>query len=282
MKSYLNLKTTSFLAIFCCLIAGNMYAQVGINTTNPRGQLDIVNPAGTTAGVVLPVVSLTASNVQSPITNPHPSQSAILDGTVVYNTNTTNTGNNDVVPGMYVWDGSNWIPQFQRRQHYLDESSLGFRTRSRSSGGVRYTEIIANTTFTADYTGNYIIKIRGNFGGGGAEVPNGGSEGYLNVARQRGYFELTWNGVNEQLYGTTYSTAYDGSVGATNYFAIWQEFAAQKLVNLTAGASITYRLRWAQYLAPEFVGNASGSTSSGRGYVAYDIPCTVEIIYVGE
>lgn len=279
MKLYPNLKLVAFCASMCCVFAGELMAQVGINTTDPKGILDVNSP-GNDQGVVLPVVALTASNVAAPVTNP--AGGSILAGTVVYNTTTTALGNNDVSPGMYVWDGSNWIPQFPKRQHYLDESSLGFRTQSTTSGGYRYTTIIGDTNFTAEYTGLYLIKIRVNFGGGGAEAPNGGSEGNLNIARQRGIFQFRWNGVYDDLYGTTYSTAYDGSVGTTNYFAIWQEFSAQKLVSLTAGSTHTYRLRWGQNLAPEFEGDAYGSSSAGRGYVAYDIPCTVEIIYVGE
>jgi len=92
------------------LFSINLNAQVGIGTTTPRGALDV--PAGANNyGVVLPVVSLTATNVATPVTNPQ--GGTIVSGTTVINSNST-SGTYGVILGIYVWDGASWISQFHK------------------------------------------------------------------------------------------------------------------------------------------------------------------------
>jgi hypothetical protein len=255
----------------------SILAQVGINTTTPNGILDINS---TTTGFVLPRVVLTSTIVQAPVLNPQ--TGSIPVGTTVYNTNTTSTGTNDVSPGMYVWDGSKWAIEFTRKQAFLYESNTGIRTTS--TGGFSNISGLVNQSFTANFTGYYKILLTVNYGGGGAKVPkkSGGSQsqGYLNIARQSGTFRLNFGGTNYDIPVHSYSTAYEPAVSATNYFAIWQEFSSIFYVYLNAGDVRNFTLSFDQNAAPEFISNGDGST--GRGYVAYDIPCTVEIIYEGD
>ena len=86
------------LAIICCPIFS--HAQVGIGTTNPdpSAKLDI---SASDKGILIPRVSLTASNAEGPITTP-------LTGLLVYNAATV-TGTTGVTPGFYFWDGSGWV-----------------------------------------------------------------------------------------------------------------------------------------------------------------------------
>ena len=261
------------------MISQSLWAQTGINTTTPNGALDINSQ---TSGVVLPRVALTATNVMAPVTNPQ--TGAIPAGTTVYNTNSTFTGSNDVSPGMYTWDGSNWITQFNRKQSELFESSLAIRPTS--SGGFENVTGLTGRSFTADFTGEYRVIIHVNFGGGDAKVPvtsgppGGRSDGALNVARQSGTFRLAFDGVNYDIPAYCYSTAYDSGVGATNYFAIWEQFSTVFYTTFDAGETINFSMTFDQDPAPEFVND--GNSGGGRGYIAYDIPCTVEITYVGD
>lgn len=73
-------------------------AQVGIGTTTPNAALDVDS---NTDGVLIPRVSLTATNIATVIT---PTISEL-----VYNNNTSAAGPNQVTPGFYYWDGSLWI-----------------------------------------------------------------------------------------------------------------------------------------------------------------------------
>jgi hypothetical protein len=75
-------------------------AQVGIGTTTPNSsaQLDV---SSTSKGFLPPRVSLTASNVASPITSP-------ATGLLIYNLATAGSYPNNVTPGYYYWNGSKW------------------------------------------------------------------------------------------------------------------------------------------------------------------------------
>ncbi|QIE60279.1 hypothetical protein G5B37_12115 [Rasiella rasia] len=285
------LKTTykfCFISLALLLLTPMAFSQVGINTTNPEGILDVYNDPVPVPkyGLVLPRVSLTATNVMAPVTNPKAGVTAIPVGTTVFNTNVSATGTNDVTIGIYSWDGTQWIPQFNQEQSELFESDT-FSLRSRSDTNLTVTGI-NGSSFTADYTGMYRIRVSVNYGGGGAKVPNEGSggsrsDGRLNIARQSGTFTLTLGSDTYNFPVHSYSTSYDSRVGATNYFAIWQEFNSTFYKEYTENEVVNMTMIFDQDPATEFVdegGNAS--FSSGRGYVAYDIPCTVEITYIGE
>jgi hypothetical protein len=91
-----------FIFIFFVLvIALNTNAQTGIGTTSPSAsaRLDV---SATDKGFLPPRVALTAINSSGPITSP-------ATGLFVYNTATTGTAPNNVVPGYYYWNGSSWV-----------------------------------------------------------------------------------------------------------------------------------------------------------------------------
>lgn len=78
--------------------SGISNAQVGIGTTTPQGALDVTSA---TDGLLIPRISLTATNVAT-VTTPTTSE-------IVYNTNTSAAGPNQVTPGFYYWNGALWV-----------------------------------------------------------------------------------------------------------------------------------------------------------------------------
>jgi hypothetical protein len=92
------------LQLFLLFFVSISFAQVGIGTTTPNGALDVTS---TTQGFLLPRVELTASNVTAPVVNP--TGGALANGTLVYNTATAGVFPNNVLPGYYYWNGSQWI-----------------------------------------------------------------------------------------------------------------------------------------------------------------------------
>ena len=91
------MKTT--ITIFILLL--NTYfinAQVGIDNTNPQAALDITS---TNDGLLIPRVALT-NTITATVITPTTSE-------LVYNTATSGTAPNNVIPGFYYWDGSQWV-----------------------------------------------------------------------------------------------------------------------------------------------------------------------------
>lgn len=97
-----NMKTT-VLAI--CLLGSVNFAynqnNVGIGTTTPDASsaLDI---EATDQGLLVPRIALLATNNNNPVAAPATSL-------LVYNTATAGVAPNDVTPGYYFWDGTQWV-----------------------------------------------------------------------------------------------------------------------------------------------------------------------------
>ena len=93
-------------------------AQVGIGTTTPNGALEVnanlPSPSTNLAGLLPPNVSLSGLNTNNTTTagvsiiNPN-GGGLPANGTIVYNTNTSAPGTNQVTPGYYFWQGTGWI-----------------------------------------------------------------------------------------------------------------------------------------------------------------------------
>ena len=92
------------LTLITIIAFTSLYAQVGVGTTTPNGALDVNS---STNGLIPPRVALTATNVAAPVVNPQ--GGALVPGTLVWNTATAGTIPNNVIPGMYYWDGTRWI-----------------------------------------------------------------------------------------------------------------------------------------------------------------------------
>lgn len=81
-----------------------IFSQVGIGTTTPNAALDITS---SNQGFLTPRVALSATNVTAPVVNP--AGGSLTTSTLVYNTATAGTYPNNVIPGYYYWDGSQWV-----------------------------------------------------------------------------------------------------------------------------------------------------------------------------
>ena len=91
------------------LFASTANAQTGIGTTTPNAsaKLDITS---TNKGFLPPRVALTAANVFAPVTGlSGTTELATAAGLLIYNTATSGTTPNNVVPGYYYWNGTAWI-----------------------------------------------------------------------------------------------------------------------------------------------------------------------------
>ncbi|MEZ4858331.1 MAG: hypothetical protein R2781_05930 [Flavobacteriaceae bacterium] len=257
--------------LFVFLISFATQAQVGVGTTAPKGALDVQS---NTYGVVYPTVALTSTIIELPVDNPIADDLAI--GTTVYNTNSTNTGANDVHPGIYTWDGTKWVADFFKRQSQLYQQA----TVLRSASNLGFQDVpglgfLSFNSFTAEYTGLYKIEVKANFGGG--RVNTGVN---VNTAMIEGQFRFVFGTDNYTFTTKAYSTYNSHISGGTHYVNRWKETYITKYVALTAGVTYPLYLQFDQYNAPDF--QFLGNLGNGLGYVGSEIPCFIEITYIDE
>jgi len=243
-------------------ISSISFAQVGINTTDPKGIIDFNS---STLGVVYPNVALLGTDDATTVINPQ--GGPIVEGTVVYNTNTTNTGLiTDIYPGIYVWNGSEWVVHYKKRQSELYNQTAVLRTDANFAGG--YQDIpglgISDAkTFTAKYSGLYRIEVRANFAGGRTATNNS-----IFVSQAKGMFRFLFNGT-PYSFDTTAFSAFSSYIGSGTYFeGIFKESYETNYVTLTAGTTYPFSLSFDAYDSPGFLGNGS----------AYNPPTAVDLI----
>lgn len=256
------------------LFSNLIFAQVGIGTSSPQGILDIDSSI---YGVVYPSVELTTTTDAAPVVNPQ--GGTIEVGTTIYNTNETFTGANDVEPGIYSWDGTQWVTHFFKRQSELFEQTTSLR--SASSAGwedIPGLGVAAANTFTAEYSGLYKIEVKVNYGGG--DMKTSGTISDVHVGLAEGDFRFIFNAVTHNINVKSYSTYNANISSGTFYSNVWIESYKTIYINLTAGTTYPLTLEFDQATANGFEGN--GNSGTGLGYIGDGIPCFAEFTYLDE
>lgn len=253
-------------------------AQVAIGKTDPEGMLDLQN--NNSIGLVFPKVALTASNVAAPVINPNGGN--LVEGTVVFNTNVTNTGANDVSPGIYAWNGKQWNPQYLREQsEKFEQSPLDIRTETgstaynnASSDWMEVDGLEDGSSFTPKYTGTYRIETNFNFGAGKIKPP---SSGKMSMATQEGLFRLTFDGTPYIVYTHSYSL-YNADLGYYDQFR--HDTSQVFFINLTAGQAYPFKVEIDIFVSNLEDFEDAGNSGDSRGHVGIDKPCTVEFTFI--
>ena len=282
-KHFLTLVTP--LILIQCITA-----QVGIGTTLPQGALDLKT---TTTGLVYPKVALTSTTVQAPVINP--TGPNLEPGTVVYNTGYTQTGTNDVTPGLYVWDGSKWAPQFIREEYVRFEQNKGFgnpyacqRIPFGFNGPVDGLAI-GDNSFTPKYSGFYKIKVSTSFGGGEFTDISASTDNNLSTGTSEGdfFFNLSGPGVSitdsdGRVYTHSYSTYNKNNSLVLKYDVVTLDSYIVFIKRLRAGQPYNFNLRMESYNTSSSSGFVNNGTSgNGLHHIGHDIPCSVEFTYLG-
>ncbi len=272
------LKYISKVLITCIVMGFSIsasIAQVGIGTVTPEGVLDLNDDSGTNKyGLVLPRVALSRTDVAPPIVDPDPTAApgTLPVGTVVYNTVTTNFGGYSVYPGIYMWDGVDWINEFPKKNaEIFKQDNSGGALRTVTTGSYQNILGLLNRTFTPAYSGTYKIEVSVNWGGG--YVLNSGFG--TDVAVMTGVFKFTFDGVDEFIPAHTWSGRHGGG---TQYYDIWEQSTVVYYKELVANTPYSLSLRFDQTVADGFEDN--GNTNTGRGWLGGDIPCTVEFVFL--
>ena len=267
------------VAVIFLLATTSSFAQMGIGTLAPEGMLDIQNSNST--GFIYPRVALTSTAVAAPVINPN--GGGLAEGTVVFNTSTTTTGLNDVTPGVYVWDSTQWIPQYLREDAALFEQfPLDFRTvtgdTSYNTGSSDWADVpglgVGVNTFTPKYTGTYKIKTSFNFGTGKIILPGTGD---IMMGTMEGLIRLTFDGTPHLTYTHSYGL-YNGSIGFGTFYDQFKHDSSYIIyVNLVAGQAYDFSLEVDIFVANH--AENGGNSGDGRGHVGIGVPCTVEFTF---
>lgn len=262
MKTTLKFSTCALLLFLTTLTK----AQVGVGTTAPKAALDITS---NTNGLLIPRIALTATNVAAPVVNPATGNNVLEVGTIVFNTATT-AGNFGVIPGIYFWDGTNWISQVHRyyKNTFTQTTDLTVPTTAST-----YSNIVGlnNKSFVAPYSGEYNFIFTGYLGAGTVDS-NSGKMGFV-----EGNFKLTINGVDYRKY--SHSTSFYNSDTMMDYYELFNESNINVNIYLTAGQTCT--------LNASYNGAADDNITEtnahvvGRTTVLGNL-CEINITYIGR
>ncbi len=242
------------------------YAQVGVGTTAPKAALDV---ASTENGFLMPRIALTATNAAAPVKNPATNNYVLEVGTMVFNTATT-AGTYGVIPGIYFWDGTNWVSQVHR---YYDTKFTQTTDLTVATTASTYTNIpgLNAKSFVAPYTGKYSIIFSGYLGAGTVDY-NSSKAGFV-----EGNFKLTVNAVDYRKYN--HSTSFYNSDSGTDYLELFNETNINATVSLTAGQTCN--------LNASYNGIADDNITESNPHVigkstALGNFCEINVTYIGR
>lgn len=274
MKNFTKLIPLFLIYVFSSL---SVNAQVGVGTITPKAALDVTS---STTGFLMPRIALTDINVSAPVVNP--AGGALDVGTMIFNTataaGTTNPGVSGVVPGLYFWDGSKWVPQFQRgfEKRYVQSADL---TVAKSAS--TYTNIpgLSSLSFVAPYDGTYQFTFTGYLG---SETPVG-TVSFTNndFGWVEGNFRMTINGVDYKKY--SYSVSFYNHASSMQYYQLFNESNVVVKIPLTAGSTCTLNASYNGAATDGYSNNTTAlSHVVGRAAAILGNECEINVIYIGK
>ena len=278
---YRNNHPLILLVALAFFLPYTMPAQMGIGTTTPDGVIDLNRDLDidNKYGLVLPRVTLLRTDEAAPIIDPDPAAlpGTLSVGTVVYNTAATSFGSNSVYPGIYMWDGIDWVNEFPKKNAEIFKQTPPLTTfRTFTTGSYQNIPNLVGRTFTPTYSGTYKLEISMNWGGGKIDNLGAGTD----VAVQKGVFKFEFASDPDEIIPSYTWSARHGS--GTNYYWIWEQTTIVIYKELVAGTGYSFSLKFDQTVSDGFVngGDADGSGNTGMGYIGGDIPCTVEFVFL--
>lgn len=126
--------------------------KIGANPTTIDAN-SLLELESSTQGLLYPRVALVSTDSYSPLVAVNPLTLLVekQKGMTVYNTATTTTGTNDVTPGLYVNDGTNWV-KITPKTLYSDNGSLSSaRTVTQNNNDLTFTTGTAKTIVDGNF-----------------------------------------------------------------------------------------------------------------------------------
>jgi len=273
----------AFAGLLVLFISPTIMGQVGIGTFTPEGVLDVNSDTGNKYGLVLPRVELVRTDRATPVVDPNTGAAIASQhvGTVVYNTKTTSNGRLSVYPGVYMWDGEEWINEFPKKDAEIFRQTPPLTAlRIQTSGGFVDIPGLKDRTFEPEYSGTYKIEVSVNYGGG--IVDDGGAGTDIGIAK--GNFKFTFDAANDPNpdHITPVKAISTRISGSSTYFDIWEQTTFVVYKELMANTVYDFNLSFDQTETDGFIGGGdlSGTDNTGLGWLGGDIPCSVEFVFL--
>ncbi len=259
------MKNNYILLSFILIFINISYSQVGIGTTTPNGALDVNSslplPSTHKAGFLPPIVALTATNsfatttVGSNVVNPNGGGNP-LTGTIVYNTNTSVAGANQVTPGYYFYNGTLWEKFATSGQSSTSYFTTGASTFTNSTG----LTYLVGFPVTIDVPSDSFILITSDVGVATNAASSNNSFSIIDIILAVDDLPLTNGG-----YQRVIPVNNNGIGGTINYASISQT------IQLTAGSHTLG-------LAAAGIGTGSNATVGGDNTSVLQGEVTVTIL----
>lgn len=274
MKKITKLIPLFFIYVFSFF---SVNAQVGVGTITPSAALDVTS---TTNGFLMPRIALTDINVSAPVVNPV--GGALTVGTMIFNTataaGTTFPGISGVVPGLYFWDGTKWVPQFQRgfEKRYVQSADLAI---AKSAATFSNIPGLTALSFVAPYDGTYQFTFTGYLG---SEVPAGTVSLTNNdFGWVEGTFRFTVNGVDYKKY--SYSVSFYNHASSQQYYQLFNESNVIVKIALTAGSTCTLNAAYNGAATDGYSNNTTAlSHVVGKSAAVLGNECEINVVYIGK
>ncbi len=204
-------------------------AQVGIGTA----QLDagaIFQVESSDKGVLIPRVSLTSTLDLITIANP-------ADGLIVYNTSTTGNGDTSINPGLYYWNGAQWIRVLT--SGYSRQFTQSSQNLINTLGEIPINGL--DQDIVVPFSGIYRVIVTSYLGAAQVRTTGQFDE---NIAKASIRLDVDGVTIDEKLI-PTFSKFIDDSAtgtGSINFFALSRQVVLTKDIELIAGRSYDFNV----------------------------------------
>lgn len=227
------------------LICGtDLNAQVAIGTqTLDNGA--IFQMESSDKGLLIPRVALTS---RLDVATIDPAQ---VEGLWVYNTATAGSGNNRVRPGMYFWDGGEWIRIYNRGYSEQFQQTALVKAANQTT---TYTLTGLDQDITPTVSGTYQVIVNGSYCAGLKQNGSNPGVGYSSI-----WLEIDGTKVDEMWLTSTSKVV--GSTGA--FHALGRNGVIIYNVDLEGGTTYNFRVRAREWHQRNTFNSFAGSNGYG-------------------
>lgn len=241
---------TTLIGCLAMLFSFVLTAQVGINTTSPTAGA-ILDINSSDKGFLMTKVALTGTQTETPIT-PEPDP-----GVMVYNTATGGPVGEEVSPGFYYWDGTQW-KRFYNQGYTLNYDQTAQVTASTTNTIYTVLPGLDTGDITFPFSGTYQIRIEAYYSSGSliSTASDGACQGSISLAMSTGGGALS---TIKATYLTSSSKFIDGTTVdnlAQSGVIIWN-------IDLVAGTTYRFAVRGREWLVNNVTTGVFGRDTSG-------------------